>query len=145
MVEAPLASLQFSHSRKTWLCNRIIQCIIGQSLHIYAGAHFFKYTTLSPHKLPISAQNMRGLHDFIIPVFSFQKVTYILAESWKMLHFLHTRAAIFPCCHGNIMNWRNYRTWTSSKSCKPCDEAMMKPANLSHLPTKQSVSKTLQL
>uniref|UniRef100_A0A8D0A274 Ankyrin repeat and BTB domain containing 2 n=1 Tax=Sander lucioperca TaxID=283035 RepID=A0A8D0A274_SANLU len=33
------------------------------------GAHFFKYAALSPHKLPISVQNMRGLHDFIIPEF----------------------------------------------------------------------------
>ena len=33
-----------------------------------------------------------------------------------MLRLLHTRAAIFPCCHGNVMKWRNYATWTSSKS-----------------------------
>ena len=28
----------YSTSRKTWLCNRIIQCIISQSMHIYTGA-----------------------------------------------------------------------------------------------------------
>ena len=32
-----------------------------------------------------------------------------------MLRLLHTRAAISPCCHGNVMKWRNYATWTSSK------------------------------
>ena len=33
-----------------------------------------------------------------------------------MLRLLHKTAAIFPCCHGNVMKWRNYATWTSSKS-----------------------------
>ena len=81
------------------------------------GPHFFKYAALSPHKLPISTQNMQGLHDFIIPAFSLQKkVTYILAESWKFFSLLHTRA-ISPCCHGNVMNWCNYESLTSSKSC----------------------------
>ena len=34
-----------------------------------------------------------------------------------MLRLLHERPAISPCCHGNVMKWRNYTTWTSSKGC----------------------------
>ena len=67
------------------------------------GPHFFKYAALSLHKLPISAQNMRGLHDFIIPAFSFRKsqILYILEESWKMLHLLHT-SSHFPVAMGTL-------------------------------------------
>ena len=81
----------------------------------------------------------------VIQITSCQKV-----EKQKVQKcLLHTRAAIFPCCHGNVMKWCNYVTWTSLKSCKPRDEAMMKPATQSHLPTTTKkiilVSKTLQL
>jgi len=41
------------------------------------GPHFFKYASLSPHKLPISVQNMRGLHNFIILAFSLQKKSHV--------------------------------------------------------------------
>ena len=126
-----------SPSRKTWLFDRIIQCIIRQRLHIYAGsAFFFKYAAL----LPISAQNMRGLHDFTIPAFSLPKSHTYLCRKFKMLRLLHTRAAIYPCCHRKVIRCRNYLMWTSSKSCKPRDEAMMKPGNQSHLPTKNHTS-----
>ena len=47
------------------------------------GAHFFKYAALSPHKLPISVQNMQGLHGFITPAFSLQKSHICLSRKLK--------------------------------------------------------------
>ena len=99
------------------------------------GPHFFKYATLLLHKLPISVRNMRGLHDFIIPAFC-KKVRYILAESWKMLRLLHTRAA--PVAMGTLWSDVITRREHHWKAANPT----MKPANLSHLPTKKKINHT---
>ena len=71
--------------------------------------------------------------------FRCKKVTYILAESWKMLRLLHTSKAPFsPYCHGNLMKWRNYVTWTSSANPAVKPGWNLKRANHSYLPTKIS-------
>ena len=68
------------------------------------GHFFFKDATLSPHKSLISTQ-----------FFFCGKKTH-LAESSKMLHLLHSRAAIFL-----LLPWQRYEA-TSPESCKPCEE-----------------------
>ena len=103
-----------SPSRKTRLCDHIIQCIIRQ-----CPLHFFPNM---PHFRRI---NCKFLHK--IWAFRCKKVTYILAESWKMLCLRHTRGAIFPCCHGNAMERRNYATWTASKAADPAMKSWWSP------------------
>ena len=76
------------------------------------GSHCFKYAALSLHTLPIW-----GLHDFIIPAFSLQKSHIYLSRKLKNVAFPSHKSSHFPRCHGIVMKWRNYATWTSSKSC----------------------------
>ena len=115
---------------KTRSCDRIIQRIRSQSPHIYAP-HFFKDTALSLHKSANCAK-YAGLAWFHNPrIFVTKKVPYIFAESWELLRLLHTRAIFL------LLPWERCEV-TSSESCKPREEDMMKSANHSHLPTKVS-------
>jgi len=71
MTIVSLDKTLISPSRKTRLCDRAIYCIISQSPHIYAGLHFFQIRrTFAALITYFRAQNMRGLHDFIISAFS---------------------------------------------------------------------------
>ena len=70
------------------------------------GLHFFKYATLSPHILPISAQNMQGLRDFIIPAFSLQKSYIYLQKVLRILKnivFTSLKISHFP-----LLPWERY-------------------------------------
>ena len=67
------------------------------------GLHFFKYAALSPHKLQISTQNMRRLHDFIIPAYSLQKSHIYLSRKLKNVAFTSHKISLFP-----LLKWERY-------------------------------------
>jgi hypothetical protein len=67
------------------------------------GPHFLKYAGLSPHKLLISAQNMRVLHDFIIPAFSLQKSRIYLSRKLKNVAFTSHKSS-----HFSLLPWERY-------------------------------------
>ena len=90
----------YSPSRKTRLCDCIIQCIIRQSPHIYAEVAFFKYAALSPRKLLISTQNM---HDYIIPAFSLKKCHIYLSRKLKNVLFTSHKSS-----HFSLLPWERY-------------------------------------
>ena len=70
---------------------------------ILCAPHFFKCAALSPHKLPISAQNMRCLHDFLIPAFSLQKSHIYLSRKLKKCCVYFTQEQPFsPVAMGTL-------------------------------------------
>ena len=99
-----------------------------KSTYLCGGRIFFKYTALSPHKLPISAQNMQGLHDFIIPTFSLQKSHIYLSRKLKSFAFTSQKSS-----HFLLLPWERYehhrkaanpvmKPWRSPQICLICQQ-----------------------
>ena len=62
--------------------------------YLCEGPHFFKYIALSLHKLQISAQNIQGLHDFIIPHFHCKLEEIKCMNAWPFRASISTSACI---------------------------------------------------